>query len=108
MAYECFVGEIPDGMLVCHTCDVPKCVNPDHLFLGTSKENAADMVKKGRNYVTPREKHHHSKLTPNQVTELVDLRRSGKKLAELAKMYDIHFGTVSQIYLKETRDGTRN
>lgn len=108
MAYECFVGEIPDGMLVCHTCDVPKCVNPDHLFLGTSKENAADMVKKGRNYVTPREKHHHSKLTPNQVTELVDLRKSGKKLAELAKMYGIHFGTVSQIYLKETRDGTRN
>lgn len=108
MAYECFVGEIPSGMLVCHTCDVPACVNPDHLFLGTWEENTADMIKKGRKYVIPRERHHHSKLTPNQVAELVDLRRSGKKLGELAKMYGIHFGTVSQIYLKETRDGTRN
>lgn len=41
-------GPIPDGMLVCHTCDVKLCVRPDHLFLGTAKENMDDMRRKGR------------------------------------------------------------
>lgn len=41
-------GEIPDDMLVCHTCDVPSCINPAHMFLGTNADNLADMAVKGK------------------------------------------------------------
>ena len=47
-AYELFVGEIPEGMWVLHSCDNPKCVNPEHLFLGTAQENQWDRLVKGR------------------------------------------------------------
>ena len=47
-AFTLIKGEIPAGMFVCHTCDNPKCVNPNHLFLGTAKDNAYDCIHKGR------------------------------------------------------------
>jgi hypothetical protein len=49
-AYERFVGSIPKGLKVLHRCDVPACVNPDHLFVGTSKDNTQDMIAKGRGW----------------------------------------------------------
>ena len=48
LAYELFIGKIPDGLMICHKCDVPACVNPEHLFSGTNKDNIMDCSKKGR------------------------------------------------------------
>ena len=47
-SFEIFNGEIPDGLLVCHKCDTPACVNPDHLFTGTYSDNARDSINKNR------------------------------------------------------------
>ena len=53
VAYEQMVGPIEDGLFVLHRCDNPSCCRPDHLFLGTAKENWNDARAKGRNFPTP-------------------------------------------------------
>ena len=47
-SYQLFVGQVPNGLFVCHSCDNRKCFNPKHLWLGTAKDNSQDMMKKGR------------------------------------------------------------
>lgn len=48
VSYELFIGELSKGLLICHKCDNPKCVNPFHIFKGTSKDNVQDCLSKGR------------------------------------------------------------
>jgi hypothetical protein len=78
VAYELFVGPIGHGLYVCHRCDVKVCVNPDHLFLGTPKDNAQDMIRKGRQHYQQKRSHclKGHELTPDNVYEYADTRRA--------------------------------
>lgn len=73
-------GDIPDGMFVCHKCDNPSCVRPDHLFLGTPADNVIDMVQKGRNVSCPGPKNGVAKLTPEQVRAIYLDPRTNKEI----------------------------
>ena len=98
-------GEIPEGMYVCHRCDNPACVNPDHLFIGTPKDNQDDMHHKGRT-VGPRlggALHYGHKLKNSQVLEVRNLRESGKQLKEIAALFNVSLATVSYICSRKTR-----
>lgn len=91
-AFKLFVGEIPDGQLVCHHCDNRKCINPDHLFTGTTQDNNADKVAKGR--------HTHGEKSPNAILtdDIVRKLRSGelKPSPELAEQLGLK--GVAQLY----------
>lgn len=100
--YERFIGPIPDGLCVLHKCDNPSCVNPEHLFLGTKKDNMQDASKKGRIQVPhPRiqgELHHQAKLTQKQVDD-IRARYIPRKVTQpqLAKEYGVAVSTVGII-----------
>ena len=61
LSYEIFKGPIPEGMYVCHSCDTPACINPEHLWVGTVQQNNADRVEKMRGT---------TKLNKEQVAEI--------------------------------------
>lgn len=90
-------GDIPDDLHVLHSCDNRKCVNPDHLFLGTTQDNSKDMVSKGRSMTN--EKNPMSKLNAEKVREIRDILRSPSRPShrKLAKMFDVSSGTISLI-----------
>lgn len=91
-AYEHFRGEPPGDYLVCHTCDVPSCVNPDHLFLGTPADNSADMVAKGRQQRG--ERHSRAKLSD---ADVVAIRDGSETNAAMARRYGVSECAISLI-----------
>lgn len=97
LIYEKTHGKIPDGMCVCHTCDNPGCVNIEHLWLGTIRENNYDKLKKRRTIFGS--KHHKTKLIESDIIHIKLLYNEGVFQSIIAKEYDISQTTVSHIVL---------
>jgi len=97
LSWELSNGPIPTGLQVCHKCDVPSCVNPDHLFLGTPKDNMADRGRKGRQHRPMGELQGSHKLTHEQAVTILSEQRPLrlKKANELAEAFGI---TVAHVY----------
>jgi len=105
-AYEKKYGEIPKGMLVCHSCDNPKCVNPDHLFLGSHKDNNHDAALKKRTAL--HERNFNTRLTE---AEVMDIRKTYVNLGNkshscsavsLARLYGVSKTTILNIVSMRT------
>lgn len=94
-------GPIPDGIHVCHRCDNPPCCNPNHLFLGTAKDNAQDREKKGRRPLIVGENFNGHKLTKEQVIQIRAMKSSGMSSAAIQR----EIGIVGLTQIKRIVNG---
>jgi DNA-binding XRE family transcriptional regulator len=103
LSYELNFGEIPKGYLICHSCDNPSCINPKHLWVGTSKENTLDMMKKGRGNFKKGIKFKdapyrpHSKLDESKVKDIRERIKMGETMVSLAFEYNVSDRTINNI-----------
>lgn len=105
VSYRIFKGEIPQGLCILHACDNPKCFNPDHLFLGTHKDNVDDMIKKGRNVKADMrgEKNPRCKYADSKVILMRKDFDNGFSLNDLVKKYKISKAQVHKIVNRKVR-----
>jgi len=103
VSYMMAFGDIPLGLFVLHKCDNRKCVNPDHLFVGTAQDNSDDMVNKERYVFAPRdgEKNGRSILKEKDVLNLLSDRGMGFSLRSLSLKYGIGLSQVHRITTKQ-------
>jgi hypothetical protein len=90
-------GEIPDGLFVCHKCDVRACINPEHLFLGTNSDNMKDMYSKGRGNNLRGDNNPCAKLTKEQVNEIRVLLTYPITLTQIASKYNVDRSLIGLI-----------
>lgn len=109
LSWICYQGHIPNELNVLHKCDNRKCINPDHLFLGTSLDNNRDRKRKGRNANTKGERNPFAKLTEIQVRDILNRLNNREKGRHIAKLYNVSEDTICKIktgknwsYLKES------
>jgi predicted XRE-type DNA-binding protein len=98
LSYYLYKGKIPPKMNVCHACDTPSCVNPDHLWLGTHAENIADAASKNRMH--PGEKNGSAKLKEQEVLDIVAMYNTGNFTRhELAKKFSVGHSIIGDILI---------
>lgn len=114
LSWIAFRGEIPIGILVCHKCDNPSCVNPDHLFLGSPQANMDDKVKKGRWRGGPDcwdksrlgAGHHKAKLNEEKVLAMREMLKD-RGISEVARFFQVSAGAVYAVKTRRTWAGTQ-
>jgi len=106
LSYELFCGPIPEDHLVCHKCDNPCCVNPDHLFVGTWRDNVEDMMTKGRHVIGGKphrgEKNGKAKLTAADVdfirrSHVPHIRKGEGSTSNLAARFGVGRTAIQRI-----------
>lgn len=93
VAFAIYFGSVPD-LLVCHKCDNPSCVNPDHLFLGTDKDNLNDSYSKRRRSV---------KISPEAWNRIIEQIQSGRSHREVADEFGVTHQAIT--YIKKAKLG---
>jgi hypothetical protein len=105
VSYIIHKGKISKNKVICHSCDNPSCVNPEHLWIGSISDNTKDsFLKNRRNSVPPihyGKDNHKTKLTEFQVIEIRDLYYEGFNYAELSRIYPVSAHTIREICLRK-------
>jgi len=99
VSYEIFVGPVPDGLFVLHSCDNPQCMNPDHLHIGTHEDNMREMMERKRSCAG--EKQAFAKLTNETVLQAIEMHKAGESACSLAKKFNV--SSTSMLYALEGR-----
>ncbi len=100
MAHLTIKPMMDNADIVAHTCDNPKCINPDHLFITSPAGNSLDMVKKHR--ASCGERHPNAKLTGGSVKAIRELYASGHTLSQISPMFNVSDGCIRAIVRMET------
>ncbi len=104
LSFRAFKGDIPAGMFVCHRCDNPPCINPDHLFIGTPSDNRQDMLTKGRGNFARGERHGQSVLSDAQVANVrFEYARGGVSYQALATQFGVSKSCISLLVRGKSR-----
>lgn len=99
LSYTIFIGNIPKGMFILHRCDIPACVNPSHLFLGTQKDNMLDAQSKNRLFIpnSRGEQNGRNKLTEQDIYDIREMIEQGYYLREIADKFGVGISTIFDI-----------